>query len=415
MANTAEHIENNTGSVLNTMAFRTKQEKVSYKNPAGYQYIIALDAGYSSMKVFTESKCFCFPSYAMKINHRTLEISSERDILYRDMATGDVYMIGYVAQDMISSDSTNDTDGEMYSRKRYNNPKFKILCEAAIGLALMDKSSDDMREIVLQTGLPGSYLEGDSSSLRKSLSRPANFAIKAGSGEWRTFSYEIKPKNISIIAQPVGSYYSVMIDNYGRFTKRAKDYLYDGVLILDIGFGTFDLYGIKNRQVACNESVDEIGMRKVLSTVTDMIREEYGEDIRVQAFQKNLETGYVTCVDEENLKSEDKSIAELLERASEEVFQEAFSRAKAITSSFRGYKHVIVTGGTGEAWYGKISRYLSGMKSIDLVPGNINDPELPFIYSNVRGYYMICYAKGVSERMQKAKEKAKSVTEKTVD
>ena len=64
------------------------------------------------------------------------------------------------------------------------------------------------------------------------------------------------------------------------------------------------------------------------------------------------------------------------------------------------YKYLVLTGGTGEAWYKIFEEQLSGMPNLTLVPGNKNteglgpDGEaLPFIFSNVRGYYIFLQRK----------------------
>ena len=64
--------------------------------------------------------------------------------------------------------------------------------------------------------------------------------------------------------QPAGSFYSVLIKNNGEYMPDAKDFLFNNVLVMDIGFGTFDFYGVKNRAIECKESIDDIGMREVL-------------------------------------------------------------------------------------------------------------------------------------------------------
>ena len=66
------------------------------------------------------------------------------------------------------------------------------------------------------------------------------------------------------------------------------------------------------------------------------------------------------------------------------------NKAKSVTNSFRGYNNLIISGGTGEAWYDKIKGRLKGMKTLKIIPANIND-QYPLIYSVVRGYYLYCY------------------------
>ena len=64
--------------------------------------------------------------------------------------------------------------------------------------------------------------------------------------------------------QPAGSLYSVLIRDDGKYIPDARAYLSENILIMDIGFGTFDFYGVKNSVVACKESVDKTGMHEVM-------------------------------------------------------------------------------------------------------------------------------------------------------
>lgn len=376
---------------MNTKKFRTRQEFIRKQNPKGKNYVIGLDAGYSSMKVFYEGGYFCFPSFAKRLDKEMLDIPTENDIFFKDHNTGDTYLIGRAAQEMISSGDTNDTDGEMFSRKRYASRMFRILCQTAIGIATADKR--DTREIVVQTGLPSSYVNGDAGDLRKALSAPAHFSLRFGTGKWKEYTLKLNPEHIFCdMPQPAGSLYSVVIQSDGKYTQDAKKYLLGNTLVMDVGFGTYDFYGLKNRTVACKESINQIGMHEIMKHTSKKILDSMFEDIRVQALQKCLETGTVICVNEDDMKTEEKSIAPLLEEANEEVFREAFEKAKAVTNAFRDYQYIIIAGGTGEAWYEKIKETFQNMQTIKIIPSNIND-HLPFIYSNVRGYYLFRYNK----------------------
>ena len=375
---------------MNTKKFRTRQEFHGEEHPTLKNYaIIGLDAGYSAMKVFHEKGYFSFPSYIRKIEDNTLVISNEKDIIYHDMETDEKYILGYSAQEMVTSTETNDTYSEMYARKRYRTTSFKILCNAAIGIAVMNKL--DGREIFLQTGLPSSYEDADRPDIIKTLSQPAHFRLQIGNKPWKEIKFEIKRENINVVPQPAGSLYSVMIDNEGKYVSGAKDMLLGNCLVMDIGFGTVDFYGIKGRAIACKESTDEMGMRQVLQNTCKRIMNQYNEDIRIHALQKDLSTGYFTYLNEDEMKTDEIEISPMLEEANEEVFHEAMEKAKSITSAFRDYKYLIVTGGTGAAWLEKIQDYLSGMHTLRIIPGNVNDNK-SMIYSNVRGYYLYRYS-----------------------
>ena len=373
---------------MDTKKYRTRQEFVSDTNPKGKDYIIALDVGYSGTKVFYENGHFCFPSYAKKLTKGMINATDERDILYKDDDSDDVYMVGYNAQNMMDSANTNDTDGELFSRKRYSDKRFKIICNVGIALALRGKK--DNREIFIQTGLPTSYVEGDSETFKKVISKPAKFSIKRGNGEWVKYELNINRDNIHIIPQPSGTLYSTLIKNDGVYIDNAKEMLCSDILVMDIGFGTFDFYGIKNRSIDCKESTDEVGMREVLSRLSKKIYNATNEDIRVAALQKHLETGKFTCINEEEMSDEEIPIAPFLQEANKEILADAMEKAKSVTNAFRGYKYLIISGGTGAAWLEDIKEWLKNMKSLTIMPGNIND-KFPLIYCNARGNYMYRY------------------------
>lgn len=370
---------------MDTKKFRTRQE-INFKiSPKGKHYIIGLDAGYSGMKVYYENGYFCFPSFIKQVSENSLTVPAAEDILYRDLETGELYMVGKTAQQMVSSTDTNDTEEELFTRKRYSQRAFHILCHTAIAMAMKDKK--DNREVIIQTGLPTAYVDGDSESLKKALCKNVTFELKIGLGEWKKYQLGIKADCVYIMPQPAGSYYSTIIRSNGQYMPDAKDFLFGNVLVIDIGAGTGDIYGIKSRSIVSKESVNNIGMREVLKNTSKQILEELNEDIHLSALQQNLESGVVVYIDEDEMSTEEKSLSPYLEKASDEVFQKAMEKIKGVTNVFRDYKYIIIGGGTGEAWFEKIQKYLSKMKTLQIVASNRTD-SLPFIYSNARGYYL---------------------------
>ncbi len=367
---------------------RTRQESAFETNPKSNEYVIGMDIGYSSVKVFYENGHFVFPSYAKKLDTTMLNISDTKDIIYMEEGSNEQYIIGYNAQTMIDNDNTNDSDNELFSRNRYRDKRFKIICNTALAMATLSKK--DNKDICIQTGLPSSYVEGDSNILRKVLSVPASFKLKIGSADWRSFKISVKADKIHIMPQPSGSLYSSVIKPDGKYTDNAKAMLSSNVLVLDAGFGTFDFYGLLNRSVKCKESTDELGMRQVLNKIVKKIQKDTGENISITALQKYLAKGKFVSVNEEEMKSEEISLSPYFKASNEEIFTAAMEKIKSVTNTFRGYNYVIVTGGTGEAWFEDIKKWLSGMQTITVVPANIND-RLSLIYSNARGYYFYRY------------------------
>ena len=54
------------------------------------------------------------------------------------------------------------------------------------------------------------------------------------------------------------------------------------------------------------------------------------------------------------------------------------------------FDYMAITGGTGAAWssYIRNSEYFKDCDTVKIISGNQGDPTLPYIFSNVRGYYI---------------------------
>lgn len=374
---------------MDTKKFRTRQEANTDLNPKGKRYIIGLDMGYSSVKCFFETGHFVFPSYVKKVESM-VKIPDEKDILYRKDASSSEYIIGYNAQSMVDCEDTNDTNGDLLGRKgRYQSESFQILYQAA--LALATESKNDGRELFIQTGLPSSYLEADTGAITRALAKTYDFELRLGNGPWKKYHLVIRQENVKVMAQPSASLFSCITKNDGKFIERANELLTGNVLILDAGFGTFDFFGTKNRKLECVESTNELGMSQVLKRTARGILQDTGESINLVALQNCLEDGEFSYYDDEKDCSDTKKLAPYLQRANDAVFQEVKAKVKTTTDSLRGYRYVIVTGGSGEAWLDNFREWLKNMKTLTLLPANIND-HLPLLFANARGYYMYALA-----------------------
>lgn len=378
---------------MDTKRFRTRTELIKRNNlsvPGTWE--VALDIGYSAVKLFAPDKIACFPSYAKRVDP-DLEFTSvipDKAILYRNIDTDETWLVGEVAQDMIQTGDTTDSDQALFGRDRYDNAIFHVVMETGLGLAC--ENNKDNLPIFVQTGLPEKYLKGDSADLRESIAGSHNFAIKRGNGEWRFFDFSIPSTAIDIMSQPKGTLFSICIDNDGKWVPQATDYLKSSLIIFDPGFGTLDLFPIYAGTVANNgETYPDLGMKRVFQETSKLIYNAYNADVSVAAMQRYLTEGVVRVFDRRKLESREEPFGEFLEKASTKVFNEAFSRMLS-TINLVDYSYLVYTGGTGAAWEKMLTEKLSGIKTLKLIPGNVND-TLPTIYSNVRGYYMYRYNK----------------------
>lgn len=364
---------------------------------------VALDIGYSAVKLFSPNMVARFPSYAKRVdpNFSFAGETPDKSILYKDLSTGEMWLVGEVAQNIMTSGDTSDSEASLYGRERYSSAMFHVLAEVGLGLAmqtveLTDKNgmpvtlSPGKDKIVVQTGLPEKYMD-DEEDLKEALAGRHDFAIKIGDGAWDEYSFNLELKNVFVISQPKGSLFSVCISKNGQFHQDASKYLSSSVIVFDAGFGTLDIFPINSGVVGSGETFSDLGMKRILQETSKGIKDTYKVDIPVPAMQKYLSTGTVRYMDKKNFTSKEYGFGDILAEASEKICEEAITRTAGVLNLL-DYNYLIVTGGTGAAWYNQITEKFKNFDTLQIIKGSQND-DLPFVYANVRGYYFYRFNK----------------------
>lgn len=380
---------------MNIQDYKTKSHYIQRKNISvkGY-WPIAIDVGYSGVKAFSPNAVLCFPSFARPREEGIAEVGKLKtmDLLYRD-ADGLVWDVGELANNALSPNDVNDSLNTLYSRYRYDSPMFKGLTEAGIAMAMQDNSvaakmPEDRIKII--SGLPAKYHIADAEPLKQVLSGYHRFEMKIGKKEWKTYEFQIEEKDVIIIQQPLGAYYSTCLNNNADMTALGKKiYKNMEVIMLDGGFGTLDSCRIsaKTHRVTDKETFPGSAMKEIFRRTVGEIQAAYGTEIAVHAFQPYLEAGTIPVLDRKARKKRDVSFEEILERHTLEVCTEAMERMELAYDSFMGIDMLITAGGTGAAWYEWLVERYKGMEGFDVIKSSLND-NLPSIYDIVRGYYL---------------------------
>lgn len=381
--------------MIQTINFRTRSVLAESKNVTVNQYWpIAIDAGYSSVKGFSPNAVFAFPSYAKCLGKNPTfygEIE-ENEILFRDGETGEIWRVGRSAQRMIKERDTEDSQLELYGRDRYFSPMFKVILRTGIALGMIFSPEAAMsRPIHIQTGLPPAYLDEDKDYLIDVISGQHSFSIKtARTGKYVKFDFQISKKNVHVMSQPEGTLMSLSMDDNANTIPESKRYFQSNVLLFDAGFGTLDLFDIRDRTIASKETFQEFGMREILNQTGLKIKRQLGINIRPSAMQNYLERGTIKINKRSGIKVSSKEVPfhALLEESSIEVCKNAVEKIMNIYSGLFDYDYLVLTGGTSSAWIDTIHECFSEMENLSVIPGNENCPDLDLIFTNVRGYYM---------------------------
>lgn len=378
---------------METKLFKTKTSFIDRSDVQLGQYPVGLDIGYSAVKVFSPNKVAIFPSYAKPyINKGTIGKLSDSFIVFTDLEKNEEWLVGEYAQTDTSFNEAIGSDEAQYGRMRWHDPMTRVIAETGLGIALMSNKYGNVgkRKIVVQTGLPPKFTD-DALLVKKMLAGRHHFSVKIGSYEPEEFDFTLSEEDIKLILQPMGTLYSVAINSEHRYTPQSMDYMSKSCLIFDAGFGTFDLFLLQNHVVKDSQTFSNLGMKQVFEETAGKIHEKYGVRIGVTDMQKYLESGQITVTD--GLFSSYKAdFGDILEEASANICRKALEKTAQIYK-LAEIDYLIVTGGTGAAWEKTIRETLAGMKTLTIVSGNQNETTLPYVFSNVRGYYMNIYSK----------------------
>lgn len=389
-----------TGSAF-TKSFKTKSEITERKMPkinGNNQYkgktILALDGGYSSVKGASPNRVFMFPSYA-KRTWKDLEVVGKirnTDIQFRDNVTGETWLVGQAAETLMDQgDLDSTTDASLYTRYRYDSDVYRVIMATGMAIGLWGTGVGN--EIFLQTGLPAAYKDRDSAKLIKVLSGDYDIAVKIGNQDWTNFKFTLDEQHIAVMEQPQGTLCATAYEN-GEVSIMGKDVLKSNCVILDIGFGTEDVFAFKAGYKNAHQTYNDTGMRAVFDEVIKRIKDKHPDaNFKVFEFQKYLEEGSATYFDQDTFSQVTVEFDKILDEVNHELCEKSVKRLMRDFDNLLDYKYLIVTGGTGESRFEQIKEMLKGLPKLTVVPGNINTQDLSFAYSNVIGYYMLRHAK----------------------
>lgn len=393
--------------MVQTKDFKTKNEivkkempRINGNNQFKSKTILAIDGGYSSFKGVSPNKLFAFPSYAKKVPRDFSIVSDLKkdDLFFRDNKTGETWLVGRTAEALMNQNDVDSTsDSTLYTRYRYNSDVYKVLMSCGIALGLYGLTPGT--ELYLQTGLPSEYIARDEDKLKKALVGDYDVAIKIGNKDWVSFKFDFDEEHIDVMEQPKGTL-NALVYNMGKIEKKGAALLKNNVIILDIGFGTEDIFAFQSGISTSHVTNRDTAMRAVFNEVSEKLRRE-GVDVKVFEFQKYLEEGVVPYFDEETYEMNYEPFAEFLEEANKELSDKSIERLMKANDNLKDYNYLVVTGGTGESRLNYIKDKLKGLSRLTILAGNENTPELSCIYSNVIGYYMFRYAI-VMREMKKA-------------
>jgi len=187
------------------------------------------------------------------------------------------------------------------------------------------------------------------------------------------FGVSIRIDRIEVVPQPVGTYWSEVLDNRGQL--RASNPMLKGRIgIIDIGFRTSDLATIVDGEYspAFSRTVP-IGISTGYDTISSSLSTEYGLERETYTLDDSIISGSI------NVSGQPVDISGLRDQVFEELATKLLVEVRS-QWQLAEYDHILITGGGGQV----LEKYLRPRMSQALL---VNDP----VTANARGYFAWAY------------------------
>ena len=361
------------------------------------QLFIAVDPGFDSMKVVANGIVFKFPFNVVETDERKMTDYRLRDdfMLYQD-SNGGTYRVGQYARELVF-DNKSKVDS-FYTEQRFISEEFQVGLNTAIALAiekngLCDNQSD--LDIYLMVALPHGCRETYAPTIIGLAAGIHKFKLRCGQCKDKVFRYRISEKNVFTVSQTIAAILGETSDDAGNVDEDKFFYLSNGpTLVLDGGYYTMGMV-VVSRGGSVDESKTESDTQHAMSNVNQLIADAIKDkrpDINHYAIEYLLskDDGIIRYMADGKAAAID--VHELRRDKVKEVCTSLINYLDNKYNNLLDFKYVLVTGGTGAAFYKQLLDFYSSAGLLDsehlmLTTGMLNDKQYPVEFAITIGAY----------------------------
>lgn len=358
---------------------------VGYDNTLPF-YPIAVDVGYSSVKVISPNGRFVFPALVTELSPKDikgvgLQVFSEGDLRYQDPAKSEqVFYMGNKVRQYIEDYNSTFNEIKFYQRERIFSEEYLILFRTAIFLGLLtaDGSLVQDKPIKLVTGLPEEYLLKDSKKLKELLEKRHIYRVAVGNSQFKDI--DITLSDVEVISQPVGTYFAIVANFNAQIRKSI--FTDNNVLIVDGGFHSIDTFFVReNNTAGVSKTWNHFAMYDIYKSTIQKIYEKTGELITVNRLGMLINHHKHPCVLRRETDRQEYNFTQDLIDSIRENAEELIEELKVTYNNFIDIDTVLLTGGTGKVYYPIFKEKMP-------VPIELAETDgFDITFTNVLGYY----------------------------
>ena len=365
--------------------------------------LIAIDPGFDAMKVIANGIHFKFPFSAVETDERKMSDYGGRKefILYKDRS-GATWRVGQYARTLMYENKSQQDDptAKLYTEERFISPEATVGILSAIAKAidltgLYNEQADlDIRLIV---ALPHSVRNKYAPTVAGLVSGAQRFYMTFDDGEEKEYRFNIVEQNVLTVSQTIAAILGETSDDNGYIDESKYHYLANGpTLVVDGGYYTMGLVPV-SRGGSVDDDHAESNTNYAMKNVNLGVAKEIADtrpDIKHYSVEYLLSQGEseIRYMDKGQNKVVSIDLSVIREKKLQNVCNNFIRYQNKKYNDQIDFRYVLVTGGTGAAFFSQLLAYYKGTGVMDEAHMLLTHPvlsgnELPIEFSVVTGAY----------------------------
>ena len=365
--------------------------------------LIAIDPGFDAMKVIANGIHFKFPFSAVETDERKMSDYGGRKefILYKDRS-GATWRVGQYARTLMYENKSQQDDptAKLYTEERFISPEATVGILSAIAKAidltgLYNEQADlDIRLIV---ALPHSVRNKYAPTVAGLVSGAQRFYMTFDDGEEKEYRFNIVEQNVLTVSQTIAAILGETSDDNGYIDESKYHYLANGpTLVVDGGYYTMGLVPV-SRGGSVDDDHAESNTNYAMKNVNLGVAKEIADtrpDIKHYSVEYLLSQGEseIRYMDKGQNKVVSIDLSVIREKKLQNVCNNFIRYLNKKYNDLIDFRYVLVTGGTGAAFFSQLLAYYKGTGVMDEAHMLLTHPvlsgnELPIEFSLVTGAY----------------------------
>lgn len=367
--------------------------------------LISVDPGYDATKVVINGVMLSIPNNILDITGQTKDFlilgdSKARGYLCSHYIDGKEYLVGQLARKSIMEKKIRNAELTKYqmmdSYERFQTQDFEVNMMTAIGYAIIEYAKKTMKNnwkpeltimetqegdkkiytipslkdwrIIVGVALPNDVADITSGNsvwpdIKRFLINSHEFSIDVNMETFK-LKFDIIPGHAMPASQVICALLGAAGDDDGVIEKNNPILEKLPVIVIDGGYKTVGLFMLtKAQKVSEAESNTEFAMGNVHKEVANLLKEDYGRDIEPYQipYILNEEGGEINCLVTGPNGEQDVEVVDVqaMVHASEaSLCEKLIAYLNDKFDNLLNVKQILITGGTGSAYYDHISKYM---------------------------------------------------------